>query len=70
MIRYDMQEDTRQKLETRAERSANRWAWGGIVAMGLQFGVLARLTWCVSLHLLIDYIKIYMLPLFLTPKFK
>jgi len=38
-------EDIRAKIEDKARASTKRWGWFGIAAMGLQFGVLARLTW-------------------------
>ncbi|XP_022111992.1 calcium uniporter protein, mitochondrial-like [Acanthaster planci] len=38
-------EKLRAELDRKAARNANWWVWGGLGYMGLQFGLLARLTW-------------------------
>lgn len=35
----------RTELEEKGERAGHRMAWGGLGLMGVQFGLLARLTW-------------------------
>ena len=35
----------KQELALRAEKRTNRLTWLGLSLMGLQFGLLARLTW-------------------------
>ena len=35
----------KQQIEQRAEKKTRALAWLGLGMMGLQFGVLARLTW-------------------------
>ena len=45
-----MQEEKRQALEERGLRAGHRLAWMGLGFMSLQFGFLARLTWCAFAH--------------------
>ena len=39
------QEEQRKVLEAKASASTRRMTWLGVTALGVQFGVLARLTW-------------------------
>ncbi|XP_034941225.1 calcium uniporter protein, mitochondrial [Chelonus insularis] len=45
MVELEPLELKKQELEIAAERRANFHSWIGLVAMAIQFGVLARLTW-------------------------
>ncbi|XP_043273947.1 calcium uniporter protein, mitochondrial isoform X2 [Venturia canescens] len=45
MLELEPLELKRQELEASAERRANIQPWLGLVAMAVQFGILARLTW-------------------------
>ncbi|XP_057338782.1 calcium uniporter protein, mitochondrial isoform X2 [Microplitis mediator] len=45
MIELEPLELKKQTLEVAAERRANLHSWIGLVAMAVQFGILARLTW-------------------------
>ncbi|XP_033644140.1 calcium uniporter protein, mitochondrial-like [Asterias rubens] len=44
-VEIEPMEKLRLDLEVKAARNANMWVWGGLGYMGLQFGLLARLTW-------------------------
>ncbi|XP_044599342.1 calcium uniporter protein, mitochondrial [Cotesia glomerata] len=45
MLELQPLEEKKMELEVAAERRANLHSWIGLVAMAVQFGILARLTW-------------------------
>lgn len=43
MVIFNLQ--IKQRIEVKASKTTNHLSWLGLGLMGLQFGILARLTW-------------------------